>query len=136
MSDCIEWQRARSSAGYGQVRRNGRAEYVHRLTWEAEYGPLPPSAHVLHHCDNPPCYNIEHLFVGTQADNNRDKCEKKRDHNSRKTHCPQGHPYEGTNLIVSRRGTDQTFRACRACTYARIRAFKIAKRAVADCGPT
>jgi hypothetical protein len=38
--------------------------------------------------------------------------------NSTKTHCPQGHPYQGANLIIGRRGNGRSFRQCRTCTDA------------------
>ena len=78
MSDCIEWTRAKSSAGYGQTYRNGKVVYVHRVTWEDANGPIPDGMVICHRCDNPACYNIEHLFIGTVADNNRDMHQKGR----------------------------------------------------------
>lgn len=55
-----------------------RKMYVHRLAWIEAHGPIPEGMHVLHKCDNPPCYNIEHLFLGTPADNAADKMRKGR----------------------------------------------------------
>lgn len=50
-----------------------------RIAWELEHGPLPgPHIKVLHRCDNPPCCNPSHLFLGTDADNTADKVAKGR----------------------------------------------------------
>jgi len=51
--------------------------------WEEANGPIPDGMGVLHHCDNPPCKNLDHLFLGTQKDNMRDMEEKGR---GRKAH--------------------------------------------------
>jgi hypothetical protein len=51
---------------------------AHRATWECERGPIPAGLQVLHSCDNPPCRNIDHLFLGTNADNMADKVAKGR----------------------------------------------------------
>ena len=78
MEDCIEFTGAHSKAGYAQKRVNGKAAYVHRLVYAEKYGPIPEGMCVCHHCDNPGCINIDHLFMGTQADNLRDMREKGR----------------------------------------------------------
>lgn len=51
---------------------------THRLAWQLANGPIPIGMFVCHHCDNPPCCNPEHLFLGTALDNNRDRHEKGR----------------------------------------------------------
>lgn len=72
-SDCIEWSGSLNIRnGYGQKRVGGRVCHVHRLEWERVRGAIPSGMKVLHSCDNPACYNIEHLFLGTQLDNMRD----------------------------------------------------------------
>jgi len=63
---------------YGRVRYEGQIVMTHRWAWEREHGPVPDGLHVLHRCDNPPCINVEHLFLGTSADNNADKSAKGR----------------------------------------------------------
>lgn len=49
-----------------------------RLTWEEAHGPIPEGLDVLHKCDNPPCRTLEHLFLGTNADNVADREAKGR----------------------------------------------------------
>ena len=62
----------------GEGGRRGRQWYAHRWAWTQANGPIPPGLHVLHHCDNPPCREIEHLFLGTNLDNHRDCIAKGR----------------------------------------------------------
>src|SRR4029077_12309769 len=83
-SGCWEWQRATIEWGYGYVRFQGQLWLVHRLTWTLLRGRIPRGLKVLHRCDNPPCGNPEHLFVGTDADNSRDMSAKGRGMNGRK----------------------------------------------------
>ena len=64
--------------GYGTLRVNGKQYKAHRLMWEITNGPIPNDLRVLHTCDNPPCCNPEHLFLGTQQDNVADMIAKGR----------------------------------------------------------
>jgi hypothetical protein len=72
-SGCWEWQgHSPVKSGYGRISIKGRRVLVHRLMMGE------PDGHVLHKCDNTKCVNPEHLYVGTHADNMRDKKERGR----------------------------------------------------------
>jgi hypothetical protein len=78
-SGCWEWQRGIfQSTGYGQFCLNSRSECAHRVSYTAYVGEIPFGVLVLHKCDNPLCINPEHLFLGTDLDNNRDMISKGR----------------------------------------------------------
>lgn len=74
----MEWMGQRDSFGYGRIKVGGKKLYTHRLAYELKHGPIPKGAQVLHRCDNPPCCNDEHLFLGTNKDNSDDKVAKGR----------------------------------------------------------
>lgn len=75
---CIEWAKARNRSGYGVFRRKGRNFLAHRAALFAYMGIQKSNLSVLHKCDNPGCVNPEHLYLGTQAQNVRDMCERGR----------------------------------------------------------
>ena len=66
------------SSGYGRFSWRPGGSLAHRFAYQLFVGPIPPGLHVLHHCDNPPCCRPDHLFLGTQADNNADRDVKGR----------------------------------------------------------
>lgn len=75
---CWRWVGAIDRGGYGRFTVRRRAIRAHRYAWEAVNGPVPTGLCVCHHCDNPRCVRPDHLFVGTYADNNRDRDAKGR----------------------------------------------------------
>lgn len=74
-SGCWLWTSAWEKFGYGQATNNARA---HRLSWELHFGPIPDGMRVCHKCDTRPCVNPQHLFLGSDLDNVRDKVTKGR----------------------------------------------------------
>jgi hypothetical protein len=83
---CLEWQGARhqkagepDKGGYGEFRENGKLIRAHRRAWELHHGtPIPAGLAVLHACDNPPCCEPAHLYLGTVRDNAHDMVAKGR----------------------------------------------------------
>ena len=79
--DCWIWTAARTFGGYGVIRdvgKDGKIIRAHRLSWELHNGPIPAGIEVCHRCDNPPCVNPAHLFLGTHQDNVTDTVTKGR----------------------------------------------------------
>lgn len=81
MTPCVLWDKYCTKAGYGQLRRNGKCEYAHRVAYVEANGVTLEDIvgiEVRHKCDNPPCINPEHLELGSHADNMADMKKRKR----------------------------------------------------------
>ena len=77
--DCWQWTGRVDKDGYGKLKFDYKQLKANRVSWELHFGPIPPGAWVLHTCDNPPCTRPDHLFLGTHADNMKDRHAKRRD---------------------------------------------------------
>ena len=85
---CYLWSGAINGSGYGHFNIDSQMVYAHRFAYELAYGKtlyllkfdgkIPEGLYCLHHCDNPPCVNAEHLFLGTALHNVLDAIEKGR----------------------------------------------------------
>ena len=77
---CWMWLAARDRHGYGKASSGVRSRFIraHRRSWMLTKGPIPDGVNVLHHCDNPPCVNSDHHFLGSRKDNSRDMASKGR----------------------------------------------------------
>lgn len=69
--ECWVWKGGKNP--YGKIIINGRSNGAHRLSYKLFVGPIPKGMHVLHKCDNRPCVNPGHLFLGS-SQNNIDDC--------------------------------------------------------------
>lgn len=87
---CWVWKGTSTKGGYGQFSVPDRAKgrnvlrLAHRISYEMANGPIPSGLDALHTCDNPPCVRPDHLFLGTDSDNQRDAVRKGRHVGSRK----------------------------------------------------
>jgi hypothetical protein len=75
---CWPFKGAIVRGGYGCLSFQRTRIMAHRLAWTLTHGPIPSGMVICHHCDNPPCCNPGHLFIGTIKDNNVDMGLKRR----------------------------------------------------------
>lgn len=115
--DCWEWTGSGVPKGYGTLcEGRWKRHYAHRLSYELHFGPIPDGFEVLHTCDNPPCCNPAHLYIGTAHDNMQD-CLKRGRHN----------PPRGTRSAHAKL-TDETVRAIRQAHASGVSCAELARQ--------
>ena len=110
---CWVWTARCDKDGYGQF----DGKQAHRTIYSWEIGEIPVGLLVCHSCDNPPCVNPSHLWLGTAKDNAQDRENKGRNVHSSRTHCLQGHEFTEENTYITREG----WRQCRKCKALKLR---------------
>ena len=88
-NSCWDWSGTKKKRGYGELgySRNKNIK-AHRASWLLHRGEIPNGLWVLHNCDNPPCTNPDHLYLGNVIDNARDMITRKRQYRA----CNDNHP--------------------------------------------
>lgn len=133
IGDCIVYQGTKTTRGYGYLPPSEAVDgsrMAHRAALSAALG-RPLVGQALHHCDNPPCINPDHLYEGDDADNALDRVERGRARGGKAyiTHCKHGHPLTGDNVqTYDRQSTRSTFTARRCMTCRRDQNIKLAAR--------
>jgi hypothetical protein len=116
-SGCWMWTDAtsRNKGGYGYFLVDKKLRTAHRWAYEHFIGPIPEGLVCDHICNVPGCVNPYHLRICTSEEN----CKRSPKYWSNKTHCANGHPLEGDNLVPNKRQ-----RQCRECNNERVRQWR------------
>ena len=103
--------------GYGRIHVDSGTRLVHRVAWEAANGPIPDGLTIEHRCNNTLCVNTEHMELVTRAENARRARMRTGwgEHQRRKTHCRNGHPFTPENTHIVQRSNGKTERRCKTC---------------------
>jgi hypothetical protein len=76
--DCWEWQGAITTAGYGQMRFDGRLSHAHQVAFQIHGGVVPEGMELDHLCANRRCVNPAHLEPVTHGENIRRAVRRRR----------------------------------------------------------
>lgn len=123
---CWEWQSGPKTKGkHGRFRFNGKYDGAHRVAYLLTHGQITPGMYICHTCDNPSCVNPEHLYEGTNQDNQIDAVERGQhwyiNPHIQKTHCSRGHEYSEENTYYKPKNGH---RDCKTCLNMRHKLWK------------
>lgn len=107
---CWLWTGATNGQGRGVVKINRRREYVYRVAWELERGPIPEGFEIDHTCFTPLCLRVDHLRLLTRSENATMQPRYFQ------THCKRGHEFTDANTIWQNHPDRRPSRQCRECS--------------------
>lgn len=122
--ECWLWTGFIDQGGYGQIPVKATDRKAHRFAYTALVGPIPAGMTIDHLCKCKTCMNPRHYEVVTRGENTI-RSNSPFLLNKRKTHCLNGHPLEGANLITQKDGR----RNCLQCKRDYSREWKRSQRA-------
>ena len=115
---CWIWTAHVGFDGYGRIGVGRSCRKAPRVCWQICFGEIPVGVYVLHTCDNKLCVRPDHLYLGNNSDNMKDRSARGRTNNflGRQTHCKLGHEFSGSNLSVRYKPSEnRTYRECVEC---------------------
>ena len=129
--DCWNWTAYKNKNGYGKFMLEAGTKSVRaaRFAYISTHGQFDPALSVCHRCDNPPCVNPRHLFLGSHQDNMDDMTAKGRRiiWNTALTHCKRGHEFVSAGFYTTKAGTRQ----CKACIGIRRAGYRESRKKAA-----
>lgn len=127
--DCWLWLGGKTERGYGLFWVDRHTVSAHRFCFEVLRAPIPQGLVLDHfYCKNTSCVNPDHLEPVTDLINVVIRGSGPTAINAKKTHCLNGHPFEGKNLSHVRTTGGGVGRVCLACAAARMREYRKARR--------
>ncbi len=109
INGCWLWHGCVDQKGYGRLHSFYTSNVAHRWAYERFIGPIPHNHQCHHMCGVKGCVNPSHLEALTQREHSAKHPQ------TRKTHCPQGHPYSGDNLYMRTDKNGHTTQHCVVC---------------------
>jgi hypothetical protein len=118
---CVEFRNIKpGQRGYPEAFYRGKKYRLTRVVLALSLGrPLVEKEQAGHHCDNPPCWNPNHLYPTNNQQNHLDGGKRKRMQGQTKTHCKNGHEFTPENTYLNHRPGGGCSRKCKACDKAR-----------------